>query len=181
MSYVPLHPQVIFLINANSAWCVIIIDFLILLGGGYVKGWVYYSAAIYSAYYFFFSECLRVGVLNLCRVLGPFEVMMEMWILLPHLYQNVSLHFQGIHRPGEAHPHAPGEGGWPGQRTSHDWSTVCKKGKQPGQKKSFSVVARWGCTAREQDKGWRKNMTNADYIKRTVNIIRSSKWRTQNP
>lgn len=34
MSYVPLHLQLMFLINAESAWCVIIIDISILLGGG---------------------------------------------------------------------------------------------------------------------------------------------------
>lgn len=59
----PKHLQVIFFINAKDAWSIIIIEFLILFGDGWVGNWLSHAGTTYSVYYFM-SERLELELLT---------------------------------------------------------------------------------------------------------------------
>lgn len=96
-------PQVVVFIHAKDAWCIMIREVLIHFGDSSVESWISHAGVVCSVYCPL-SECLWVGVANLFRVLGAWEMIMEAMNSFTTFWHKHLPAFSGHLHPREAHP-----------------------------------------------------------------------------
>lgn len=93
------HPHIIFFIKVKDACCIIIMEFLILSG----DGWVEIESVMLVLFIQFTASCLNALQLEFLSFSGcqaPLRFWWKPWILLPGSCTSICLHFWGI-APGK--------------------------------------------------------------------------------